>query len=917
MNLVRPLWWLVALLAVLCSGPCVAGAPPADPRGLTEHTLANGLRLWIHPTDPAAGDQVGFWLVVRAGVLSEPDGAPGAAYLAKRAAGLGTASAPSDALDGLATRFGRTTRRGVASAGAHSLLSHDAVVYTLVADAGDASARGLILAHYADLLGSWAPDDGAVERARALAAERAGSMNAEERARRLFMADLFGDHPLGDRQLVPSPERAAGTGAKAVRAFVRACYRPERAVLIVVGPVDAGETIGAVRAALEGVERSGGAPGLAETPAHAGIGGRVSAHAVAGYEPAEVALLSVGPLAERAADRLEESVLDAVAAELVGVRARGAAPRADAGVRSVDAAVRPWAGGRVAEVSVRVDAEGLGAVGRAVGAVLGSVAVGGFTPGEVRDARAAVLAGYERRAAAWGRAGPAEVVEALAVAAIESRGRAGVGWVAPAEMAATAARVLSSATDEALAERARAVFAPDGLACILLAPDSGASPTPADARAVLNAARAGGQAVRADVPATPGRLGAPGRVAEVSHDATTDAWTAVLSNGVVVRAKRVAGADRAMVRVTVADGAVREDERTFGRTVAAAAAWRYPRTDGADASEVRAWSLDRGVSFKAVVADELLGLEVEAADPGGAADALTLAACLLASPGVDHAYTARVRTESPEPSAGLRRLGALLLDPADPRSGQPASGARVDPVAADRWLSLLAGSPLEVSVVGDFAPEQALRHAAETLGSLPARAVPSRERPRAWTALARAETVHRITGPSPEAVLGVVFADAADLGRVRPMTIAARAIDAELERARAESGLGGKTGAWVWQGDGIPDRATLVVRWEGAADPERAMEAIDRAVRRVANGGADAVLAKEIGRARASVAEVWSQARFWSDRLARLSVHGLDVGALASMPVAYDAMTPESVRSTLAKCVAGGVHKRVLVTPDP
>ena len=894
--------------------------PPADPHGLTTLTLDNALQLWVHPTPPnaqpnAAPGEVALWLVIHSGVLAEADDQIGAAYLAKRAAGLGTPSVPLATLDTLRPRFGRPSSRATPSGGAHALLSHDAVVYTLAIDASDPAAWNHALAHYADLLANWSPDDGALARARELAAERTDKRSPDELARRRFLPDLFADQPLAARDLIPAPDRLAQTTPDRVRDFVHDHYRPSNATLIIAGPIDPSDTISRVRRGLTSLQGAGPAPARSVGIRH-GVGGRVSALAVPGYDPAEFSLITLAP-GHDTQDPARRGVLDAVAAELIGARVRGAAPLADAGVVAVETAVKPWIdAARIAEVSVRVESPGLTRVGGGIAAELARIRHAGFTDAQLRAARAEVLARFEREAAAWSLVGPDAVIEQLAMAARLQGPGPHTGWVSPDAMLPVAARVLTETTNDALTAHARAVFNPAELACILISPDESNPPTEQDARRILALANA-------TAPAAADRTipqilapSDPADILQITHDAVADVWTATLSNGVIVRVKRTPGESKSVVRVTVCDGVAREDAATLGRTRDAANAWRYPRTAHADAGQLRAWSLDRTLTFRPNIADHMLTLEIDAGVPGpaGVADALTLAAALLAEPRTDHAYAPRVMIEQPDFGPGIRRLGELFLDPDDPRSRKSPPPERVDSAAADAWLATLAKAPLEVAIVGDLPPEEALQHAANTLGALPARPAPARTR--TWSALPRDETVVRLTDPTAsEAVLGIVFADGSDLARVRPMMIAAAAINTELEGVGADPT--GMPRAWVWLGDGIPDRAALIVRIENTPDPDAAMLAIHAAIDRVIDAESDpAVLEREIDRARRIVDRVWSQPDFWADRLSRLTVHGLDTSALADMPAAYASLTPESVREALAAAARTGVHKRVIVTKE-
>lgn len=918
---------LVRLLALLALAPIAFGqpgpapaplpAPPADPAGLTTFVLDNGLEVWVHPL-PDTG-QAGAWLVVGAGSIAESDEQAGAAYLAKRAAGLGTPGVPADALDSLGTGFAPRERAPRPSAGGHAMLAHDGVIYTLAFDATDDRAWDLALTHYAELLSNWRPDDAALAEARVQAARRLGALAPEEIAPRRFMRDLFPGQPLGERVLIPGHADLAATTDDAVRAFIDQRYRPDNATLIVVGPIDPADILTRVRRAARAVPARRPPAASPPPPFAPSVAGRVSAIGVDGYGPAEVALLAVAP-GETRGDPAARAVLDALAADLIATRLRPVAGAADAGVRGLDAVVQRWIGGsHITEVAVRVDPEGLHAAGMALATEAARIARAGFTDEEIRQARARVLAAFDQAARIDPGQEPEALIAGLAVAARTLPRGAPGRWLSASALAQAAARTLASTTNEGVDRHARAAFAPHRLACVLIGPDAARPPTRADAGAILQAAIDQPPPARAALPDEiwPGRT--PGRVVRLAHEPVTDVWTAQLSNGVLVRARRTPGADRALVRVTVADGVPREDARTLGRTRDAAAAWAYPRAGALDAETIRAWSLARGLTVRASVSDHLLTLDVTADMPSGVGDGLTLAGALLARPGVDPSYAPRVRPAQPDQGPGLRRLGELLFAPADARARPSPPPAPVDPARADAWLAELAAAPLEVSVVGDLAPEEALELAASTLGALPARDPPSMTRTRAWSPLPRAESTERLVlaGESPEAVLGVVFADATDLATLRPMTIAAAAINEELRRMRDAGELDAAPRAWVWMGAGIPGRSTLIVRCADASDPEAALRAIEAAIERVASGESPrAVLEREIARARRAVDDNWSRPAFWSERLAQLSVHGLDEASIAEMHGAYDSLTPEGVRETLARAVAAGVHKRVIVTPQ-
>lgn len=913
---------LCALVLVVALVGATAGAqPPADPAGLTRVTLDSGLEVWVMPLHPprdgsAGVGEVGLSLMIPAGSLDEDEDQLGAAYLAKRAVGFGTAHADVAALGAMRSGFGgRDGVRGEPidpTRGDHGLTGYESTVFSLVFDAGDGAGWDAALGHFADLLSGWKVDAALVERLRPMAEERRGETSPENRARRLFMPDLMPGARLGVRDIIPDAQTLASTDADDVQRFVAARYRPRGSVLVVVGDIDPGEALRRASVAL-GRERVGdlGAPPRPAWLIASQVGGRVSVHAVEGYKPAEVSLLSVEALAGVGGDPEATRVLDDVAGELIGVRARRAAATSEPGVVSVDVHVSEWLGAtRIAEVSVRLPQEGMDACGRAVAGELARLREGGFTPDEGRAARASVLARLE------GEARHAPDPDALRDSLVNAASIGGV-WVSPADRLAHAARTLAATTDADLKGYLSRLLDPDRLACILLGADAGSLPDNDDAHAVLAAARRPGPAIEAP-PERLAPLGEGGSVASVSNDARAGVWTGGLDNGVVVRVRPMT-TDRVLVRVTLCDGVPREDARTSGRTRDAVAAWAFPRVGSSGAGVVRDWAMERGLSYSFEARADRVVLSIEGGAGSGEA-ALELARALLARPGVDPDYAGRAQGRDPDFGPGVERLGELMFQPGDPRGRRSPVTESVDPRLADAWLAVLARAPVEVSVVGDVSPERVLDASAQTLGTLAPRGEPSRERARPWGDLPRGESVERITASveQGEVVTGVVFGDSGDMARVRPMLVASYVLDAEFKRMAQAGDLPGHARAWVWLGESIPGRAMLVVR--GACEPadaDRLSHAVDEAMERLAGGqiGDEAVQA-QIDRAVRGVGSVWERPEFWADRLCGLASSGLDVSSLAGMREDYGAITPRRVRAVVGEALGAGVHRRVIVTPE-
>ncbi len=901
------------LRSLICALVCVLarpapGGPPADPSGLTRERLDCGLEVWVYPV-PGCGE-VGVGVVIRAGSIDEQAGQAGAAYLAKRAAGFGTPGVSWETLATFAGRFGARGERGLdPRAGEHGRLMPDSVSFLLVCERGDDDAVSAALTHARELVAGWTPSDTQIEAARLVSRNPVPLGGVAFRAREMYMPEIFAGEPLGDRALIPGGDALEAITPDAVRAYIADRYRPGNAVLIVMGDVDPGEALSAARRAFDSVPARAALPGRPGMTG-AGIGGRVSAHTIEGYESREIALVAARAGGAEPADPVGEQTLDMTAAELVAARVRRAVALAEPDVQKVESYSGTLVRGAVlSEVSVSLDGGDLTAAGRAAMAKLARIREGGFEPSEFPAARAAVLAKVETGVRDWQAADAGRVWGVLAWSA----GR-GHGFVEPGDKLAHASMVLAQTTDAALGERARRLFDVDALACILLAPPGAERVDEAAARSVLHAVDAEPSPARAHwepvVPAGDGSL------VEVSVDVPTGVWSGILSNGVVARGRGMDAADRVIVRVVFNAGVTDEDARTLGRTRDAAAAWRYPKIGAAGAGEIRAWTLARGLEVGAEVREQRLALQISG-PPGSERDALALAAAMAAEPRVDPAFVGRAVGRDPDFGPGVEMLGRRLVGEKDPRSAVPPPNDSIDVGQATAWLRAVCGAPMEVAIVGPGEAGAMLDAATATLGTLPARERPSRAWARSWGPLPGGEDTATVGGDLGESLLAVAFGDANDLPTARAMLVAAELVDRELSRLAEDEPDVSESRAWLWLGDGVPGRASLcarVVLEPGAGGDGGSL--IDRAIESVLTGGVpDGAVRAEIDRVRRQVDRVWERPEFWADRLSTLAGNGLGIDSISGQPAAYDALTPAGVREALARAMGAGVHKRVVVEP--
>lgn len=934
--------WAVCSV-VLCLGSAGAsGVPaPADANGLTTERLDCGLEVWVLPRDVTAdrSGEVYLSLVIRSGAIDESDAQRGASFIAKQAAGIDQPGIDPERAERFRSGFNIGGPAFTQDGRGHSAVSHAIVEYRLVFDASDRDAWSDAMGHSASMLGGWRPSDRAIAAARRITSEREPPDSPTARARAAIARSLFRGHPIGERPVLPGPDAAASITPEAIRAYVTSRYRPDAAVLIIVGDVNPGLVIDHASRVFADIES---AP--PKTAPNAGsqsldvsmLSGRIASHVIEGYDSGELSLISfVGDDSRDHQHPYDGVLLDRLAAILVGNRIRREIAGIEPDLLSVDGYGVGWMRrSRLAEISIRSEPVGMINAARTLGGSLARMRATGWTRDEFQAARAELLEGLQADIIKSDGFAPNRTIASLVAAVMH-----GQPWIAPVAMHDRGVRVLASTTDDAIAARAVGLFDPETANVVIITPEESEGLNERLGSVVLKLAAGAASPAPGGDALTGLTFGeTPGRIDQISHDPRSDVWTAMLSNGVLVRARSMpdppgaarfdpyaraidpendAPGERAgvTVRAALLDGAVGEDARTAGRTREAVAAWRYAALSPGGAPRLREWMRARGLSANVLESQHRLVLEVSG-PPGSSRDALTLAAAMLNRPTIDERFLDRVQIDESLTTAGLSRLSEILIGDNDPRVslGPPSEGANA--ARATAWLQRLTRAPIECSIVGAFDSEDIIEMASETLGTLSMRERPGRLS-NAWQPLKRSERSVRIEGEGEtgEFVRGIVFADMRDLEKIRPMVIASRVLNAELRRRCKEVGGGG--GAWIWLGEGIPDRVTFVTRVVGGVDViENADAIVEEAITATLDGGiSNELIVAEIDRVKQSVDRAWDRRSFWANRLSALSWNGLDVGALSGLLEAYGSITPAMVRETLAAAVGGGVHQHITVLP--
>ena len=263
---VRRAAWALSALALLASGlagtaafakeePLPAALPPfgADkplpvPQ-IQESKLANGLTVWVLPRTGLP--LVSATLVVRGGTASDPAGTEGTAALLADALREGTRSRSAQQI----------AEQLQAVGGSLDTNASDDAIFVRVDGLKTGTAKMLEILGDVSLQPSFPGGEVDLVKANALQSLQAAKANPEFDVQRIFSEAVFGDHPYR----ITNPTEAAIEGVTPVflAAQHAARFRPERALLLVMGAVDGKQVAAEVKRRFGSWKGSGEAAPLA------------------------------------------------------------------------------------------------------------------------------------------------------------------------------------------------------------------------------------------------------------------------------------------------------------------------------------------------------------------------------------------------------------------------------------------------------------------------------------------------------------------------------------------------------------------------------------------------------------------------------------------------------------------------------
>lgn len=948
---------LLAWLAIGCGAPSLRAAhtepterqraaepiPIPPDESVVQGSLSNGLRFAIAPTPAREGgsNTIIFLLQIGAGSAHEHDDQIGAAQLAAKLSADGTLSADAESyqrtLDSL--KAGRSLR---------SVSTYDSTRFVLGVplEAGEHLSSADI-SRAMDLLGSVLSGsgeglDGArLERARQdIVASQLAWAGPSQRITAKVLPEMMGDSILARRVPIYSAADLEPTDVDALSEYVGSWYGPEGAIVVVSGPVDPQ----VVRRALErslGPLRADGTP----DPPDLSVDGSRRSIVRVETDPAIVGdVVQVLVIAEPGPSPDTDVSVRARMGELLAVEAlsrrlRTLAHREDSATLQAGAFTNPDAGAyRINILSVSGRSGSWEKLTREAVATVRSAMELGFTAGELDAARRVVLDGIDAEAASERDASPeyraAKIASQLARSESVSSpehyrrlARAILPTIGSEEVRKTISELYDQQVQSTLVVSAEQAPDPDEVSRQI-----------AIARRIDAAAVAEVTTPKPPVAELTGKPRAAARVITLTHDSERGLTSATLDSGVRLHHRLMGeGTDRIEIALSLLGGVFEENEDTRGMTESLRALEMQPATRSQSGVSLGAAIEAASIDFDVRVQADSLTMRISTAAEDFET-AMRIMGMLAREPLIEDAAFERWRATALAQAASARTEPArAALDDFERAVLQPHFGRWASPSEeelremsaeqANRWLNrLVREAPMTLSIVGDIDRAIALHRAAQWMGDLPARALPSPDRlrslpggvPQDQPIIVRRQTM--LATHAAAVVEGFRGADAQRIDDAIALELAAAILGRRLDEKIGPNGeLSGSTVVLNIDGEVFSGSGRFWMRALVAPrDADRAEVILEGELRRLIESPPSE---QEFERARealrARLDRHLESPGSWADALARSEgLGGVPLATLRASSVVLDEMTPPTVSQTLGRYAVPQRAFRIRVEPS-
>lgn len=305
--------------------------------------------------------------------------------------------------------------------------------------------------------------------------------------------------------------------------------------------------------------------------------------------------------------------------------------------------------------------------------------------------------------------------------------------------------------------------------------------------------------------------------------------------------------------------------------------------------------------------------------PKDYADELTLIAAKLAFPRWDPAPVARAKSAALTAIPGydssadgvLSRDLEGLLHAGDPRWKTPDTAA-VDALTPERfkafWAPLLASGPIEVDVFGDVKPDEAIAAVAKSLGAIPPRAAAAAApAPVRFPAHVATPVLRYHNGPDNQASAVIAWptgAGLADIAEARRLDVLAQVFSDRLfERMRQAAGASYSPGVASQWPKGLPGGGRVMAISQVAPANVPLFFRLSREI--AADLAKNPVSADELARIKGPLQQSYARAStsslFWLRELSGGTYDPRRFDAIRRLGRDFGDVTPEVLRATAAK----------------
>ncbi len=724
---------LLGLAAALATGVPARARPAPDPvipsePALMTGVLPNGLRYVMLPQRNEPG-HVSLRLVVEAGSLDEREDERGYAHFVEHMAFAGSAHYPPGKLveffQGLGVGYG---------ADLNADTGFTRTIYKLDLPTGALLPQALqVLRDYADGL-TFTPE--ALDRQRGvILSELSARATAQYELGVHWLSLLYAGSPLPARMPIGLAGVIRQADAARLRAFYRRCYRPERMLVLLVGDLDPRAAEAVVRRQFSAMTTVGPAlpPTRVIAPDHPGL--QADALASPLHTSSAVDFITLVPRPRDTVTALRTWEAEVVVLNMLNRRLTGLAdanPRLGKALATADAGPDQWYAHFRLEAQAAVDDWPVAVA--VLERELRRARQRGFQADEVQEAASSLLAnliGYRDQVATYT---PSALADAMT-----ARLATGCSWHDLSAETRLSGDYLTHFTPGDAAAALDGLFTEGKLHLILSRP----TPLPQGREALLAAYHASaGQALAAGGPAAPSQLllryGDVLPAGEATRQETQPdlrLTTVTFANGVRLNLRPSRGESRRFGLTVRLGRGIADVPRDRPRLEMLALTLLGSADLGRNTQEEIGRLLQlHAIQFNAGLEDNQMSFS--AAGPAAELPfVLRLVAALLSDLKLNPArldkavsqYAAVHRHEIESTSSWSRNETLYRLASSDPRlrlvSPQEVgrySFAEIDAWAHEHWLE----GPVEIGLVGDFEPGEAVAAVARTLGALPPRRNP-------------------------------------------------------------------------------------------------------------------------------------------------------------------------------------------------